>query len=374
MKRMASFDRLRRALLREGEPDFLPLMEFYIHPDIKDEFLTRNSIEAPEDSIGRKNVEREVRFWCNSGYDYVPIEISLRRHPAGIEGTGLSRAREALFLDYTRGRGSRGWVEFVRGMICDLEDFRRFPWPEAEELDYAPLEEIPAFLPGEVKVIVQPGRLFQGVWAFMGFEEFCFALNDRPGLVERMFDQLGGVQLGLVLRALRYDCVGAVWLGDDLAHNSGLMIAPEHYRRLLFPWYRRMAEACEARNVPFIFHSDGKIDDALEDLIACGVQAVHPLEPQSMDIAEVKRRYGNRLAVIGNIDLSYTLTRGSGLEVEEAVKNQIRLLAPGGGYCLGSENSIPDYVPFENYDAMRRAALRYGSYPIAVPIESNETR
>ena len=371
MKRTASFSRLRQALLREGEPDFVPLMEFYIHPDIKDEFLKFNNLEAPEDRIGKKNVEREVCFWCNAGYDYVPIEISLRRHPAQFEGSDLSRAREALFLDYTRGRGSRGWVEFVRGMISDLEDFRCFPWPTADELDYTPLEEIPMFLPGVVKVIVQPGRLFQGVWAFMGFEEFCYALNDQPGLVERMFDRLGGIQLELVRKALQHECVGAVWLGDDLAHNSGLMVAPEHYRRLLYPWYRRIAEACEARNVLFIFHSDGKIDDALPDLIACGVQAVHPLEPQSVDIAEVKRRYGDKLAVIGNIDLSYTLTRGTVPEVEEAVKNKIRRLAPGGGYCLGSENSIPDYVPFRNYDAMRRAALCYGKYPIAVPVESS---
>jgi uroporphyrinogen decarboxylase len=259
-------------------------------------------------------------------------------------------------------------------MIRDLEDFQRFPWPAAEELDYTPLEEIPAFLPEAVKVIVQPGRLFQGVWAFMGFEEFCLALTDQPRLVERMFHQLGSLQLGLVQIALQHDCVGAVWLGDDLAHNAGLMIAPQQYRRLLYPWYRRMAEACSTKNVLFIFHSDGKIDDALEDLIDCGVQAVHPLEPQSMDIAAVKQRYGDKVAVVGNIDLTYTLTRGTAREVEEAVKNKIRILAPGGGYCLGSENSIPDYVPFDNYDTMRRAALRYGKYPIGAFSELNDKR
>ena len=349
----------------------MPLMEFYIHPDIKDEFLKRNRLEAPEDEVGRKNVEREVCFWCNAGYDYVPLEISLRRHPVHVTGTDLARARESMFLDYTRGRGSRGWVELVRGMISDPEDFGRFPWPSAAELDYSPLEEIRRFLPETVKVIVQPGRLFQGVWAFMGFEEFCYALTDQPGLVERMFEKFCGVQVELVRNALQHECVGAVWMGDDLAYNSGLMLAPEHFRRLLFPWYRQMAEACRARNVPFVFHSDGKIDAVLEDLIACGVQAVHPLEPQSMDILSVKRRYGDRLALIGNIDLSYTLTRGSREEVEEAVKSKIRQLAPGGGYCLGSENSIPDYVPFENYDAMRRAALRFGRYPGAAGSESH---
>jgi uroporphyrinogen decarboxylase len=132
-----------------------------------------------------------------------------------------------------------------------------------------------------------------------------------------------------------------------------------------------MAEACRARHVPFIFHSDGNISAVLEDLIDCGIQAIHPLEQKAMDISEVKRLYGNKLGVIGNIDLSYTLTRGTPKQVEDAVKAKIHQLAPGGGYCLGSENSIPDYVPFENYDAMRRAALRYGRYPITEAIEQN---
>jgi uroporphyrinogen decarboxylase len=84
-----------------------------------------------------------------------------------------------------------------------------------------------------------------------------------------------------------------------------------------------------------------------------------------MDIAETKRKWGHKLCLIGNIDLGYTLTRGTPQEVEAEVKHRLREVAPGGGYCLGSSNSVTDFVPLQNYNAMREAALRYGAYPIA---------
>jgi uroporphyrinogen decarboxylase len=82
-----------------------------------------------------------------------------------------------------------------------------------------------------------------------------------------------------------------------------------------------------------------------------------------MDIVEVKHRYGNSLCIIGNIDLAYTLTRGTPPEVEKEVMERIDSLAPGGGYCLGSANSIPEYVRYPNYRAMIETTHRYGKYP-----------
>ncbi len=364
MQRTPDFARLRKTILRQAEPDYIPLMEFYIHPSIKDEFILRNNIEAPEDVIGKKVVERDVCFWYNAGYDYIPIEISLRWHPKNIVGTDLAKARESLFLNYTKGRGSAGWVELVKGMIASIDDFNRFPWPKADELDYSPLDEMRTYLPESVKVIVQPGRLFQGIWAFMGFEDFCFALIDQPALVEKMFHTFCELQVGLVRNAVQFDCVGAVWIGDDIATTSELILAPKYFRKYLFPWFKEMAKICHERDLPLIYHSDGNISKALDDIIECGIAAIHPIEPPAMDIVKVKKEVGDKLCIIGNIDLQYTLTQGTPQEVEIEVKERIKQLGPGGGYCIGSANSIPDYIPYENYEAMRKAALLYGKYPI----------
>ncbi|MGW8250995.1 MAG: uroporphyrinogen decarboxylase family protein [Anaerolineales bacterium] len=115
---------------------------------------------------------------------------------------------------------------------------------------------------------------------------------------------------------------------------------------------------------PLIFHSDGLLDQVLPDIIAAGVDALHPIEPKCMDIAAVKKAYGDRLALVGNLDLGYTLTRGTPQEVRDEVRYLIQNVAPGGGYLLGSANSVTNYVPLENYQAMLEAALDYGKYPI----------
>ena len=72
------------------------------------------------------------------------------------------------------------------------------------------------------------------------------------------------------------------------------------------------------------------------------------------------------MCLLGNIDLGYTLTRGTPEDVREEVKLRIRQCAPGGGYCVASSNSITEYVPFANFMAMRQATLDFGRYPISL--------
>jgi len=158
--------------------------------------------------------------------------------------------------------------------------------------------------------------------------------------------------------------VGALWYTDDLAFKTGLLVSPEVFRQHLFPWMKRIGQTCAERNMPFLYHSDGRLDDVMEDLLDCGIDALHPIEPQAMDIRKLKKDYGHRLCLIGNLDLEYTLTRGTPGEVAEQTRALIRDIGPGGGYCVGSSNSIPSYVPVENYRAMVETTLTCGSYPL----------
>jgi uroporphyrinogen decarboxylase len=200
----------------------------------------------------------------------------------------------------------------------------------------------------------------------MGFERYAFALADNPGLVERLHERIAAVQARVVERALEHRCVGLIWHADDMAYRTGLMVSPAILRRYIFPTYARMNEMCRQQGVLTVFHSDGKMDDLMEDIIAAGFDAFNPIEPVAMDIRALKQRVQGRLSLIGNVDLSYTLTMGTPAEVEEEVRGLIRDLAPGGGYALASANSIPEYVPWENFVAMHAAWARWGRYPIRV--------
>jgi uroporphyrinogen-III decarboxylase len=100
----------------------------------------------------------------------------------------------------------------------------------------------------------------------------------------------------------------------------------------------------------------------LDDLLALGMNGLANVEPNAMDIVELKKKYGRLICLMGNIDLHYTLTRGTPEETEAEVKKRIQELGPGGGYILASSNGLTAYCQPENVLAMSRALLKYGYY------------
>ena len=103
----------------------------------------------------------------------------------------------------------------------------------------------------------------------------------------------------------------------------------------------------------------------MEDIINSGVDVIQPIDPSCLDIVEFKKIYGDRICMVGNVS-NELLRSGTSAEVEARVKELLSKVAPGGGYCLGSGNSVPDWARFENYMAMRDATLKYGVYPIQI--------
>jgi uroporphyrinogen decarboxylase len=157
--------------------------------------------------------------------------------------------------------------------------------------------------------------------------------------------------------------VGGVWVIDDLCYGSGPMIDPKFFRKYVFPWYEEIAKICHQNNFLLFFHSDGNLWQIIDDLIAIGFNAIHPIDPTSMDIREVKEKLGEKIGIMGNVDVDL-LARGTRDEVREITKKLLYEIAPGGGFALGSGNSVPNWAKFENYQAMRETALELGKYPI----------
>jgi uroporphyrinogen decarboxylase len=346
------FGRVRKALLRQGEPDRVPLLEISVDASLKSRFLGRPV----------RTVEDDVEFWIGAGYDTVPAEAGVHLF---VKDLAMTRHRAAYGVDASV-LGERDWAPEGIGPIASQADLDSFPWPDVADLDFSRFAVLERALPAGARTIAVLGKVFTAVWWLLGFEGLCLALAEDSRLVERVFERVGQLQLATLERMLDFPSVGAVWNADDVAYSESLLVAPAVLRRHLFPWYSRMGDLCARRDVPMVFHSDGKLDDVLDDVVECGFDALNPIEPKAMDIVDVKRRYGDRLCLIGNVDLGYTLTRGTPEEVRAEVRERIRALAPGGGYCVASSNSIPEYVPYANFEAMREATLEYGRYPIGV--------
>ncbi len=330
--------------LRRGIPDRVPFADLGIAQEIKDAFMGR-PVVTPQD---------EVDFWVAAGYDFVLLDLDLSNTPQMKDYVLTSKLAE----DY------QGEHIMPTGFIRNRQNFEHFEWPTAFNVDFGKLEAIEPHLHPDMKYLVVSGHIFSLAWQLMGFEAFCTMLHDDYELVEAIVQRLGDETLQFLDKLLSYDTVGAVAMCDDIAYTSGPMISPHWLRKLVFPWVTRFAEICHDHGRPVIFHSDGKLDMVMEDIIRTGVDGLNPIEPKCMDIVQVKRKYGDRIALFGNVDLGYTLTRGTPTEVKDEVRYLIKHVAPGGGYILGSANSIPKYVPVDNFRALVEAAYEYGCYPI----------
>jgi uroporphyrinogen decarboxylase len=344
------FARFRAAVTCQGQPDYVPFADISVYAGHKTRLLGHPV----------RGLEDEVAFARCIGYDFVPFGIGFHQTPALLHA--MAEGHHAASGDTAPGAGEtveRRWAAGRSSAITCDADFDAFPWPDPDDLDDSFLTEADQRLPASMKVICLIGKVFNPVWWLTGFETFAVLLGENPGLVERLFEKVGSFQLRVLERCLEHRCVGALWHADDVAFNTGLVVSPRVLRRYAFPWFRRMVELAHQAGAVAVYHSDGKLDSIIEDIIGMGFDGLNPVDPMCMDIVALKERVGGRLGLLGNIDLRYTLTLGAPHEVEAEVKARIEALAPGGGYCLSSANSIPDYVPFENYLAMRDAWVKH---------------
>ncbi len=359
--REPDFFRMRKALLSEGEPDFVPLFDG-VDRDIKSAFL----------GTAVTDLKGDIEFAVAAGYDFIHIMVGLRTL-IGWGGRGqrtkisvekpLFRSTRAHYSRLSDQEDERNWAEEGKGAISTIDEFERFPWPAINDFDYSSFEVAKTLLPPKMKVIVTIDGVYATTWKLMGGETFYLSLVENPELVSLVFERVGYIQYECAKKAISFDCVGAFRVNDDIAYNQGLQIAPKYLRKYFFPWVRRVGEIIRQRDLPYIYHSDGNIYEVMDDIIEAGFNALHPIQPV-MDIRYLKRKFGDRLCLVGNIDMDI-LARGTPEEVEELVKRNLRDIAPGGGYIVGASNSIPEYIPLQNYNAMRETTLRYGRYPIS---------
>jgi len=192
----------------------------------------------------------------------------------------------------------------------------------------------------------------------MGLDVFSIMLFEEPDLVKEIHRRFSEWSAAVVEHLNKMD-FDFYWAFDDVADTKAPWVSPDMYEEFLKPYQEIVAGAMRK---PWIYHSDGNLGPLLENILPLGMSALHPVQPSAMDIFKLKRDYGTRVCIVGNIDLDYTLTRGTPAEVDAEVKEKIERVGRGGGYILSSANSLPDYVKPENALAMGQALDRYGWY------------
>lgn len=339
------------AALNKQEPDRVPFAEFIIEPDIRAAFLGH----PPQ------NHRDQIDFFTRAGYDYYPLAMSIVD-----PGRALGGKAAKSFSIFDHAYTERTWAANTQGVISSRDDFLSYPFPKIEDIDIGLLDEVAPLLPDGMQIIVIIGKLYTANWLLQGAETFYKNIKLNIELVEMIYDKIIPLQFEVFERVVDHPSVGAIWHPDDMAGNSGPLVNPDHLREYVFPWYKKMGEICRQLGKPMIYHSDGDITTLLDTVIDAQFSGIHPIDPNAMDINLVKKEYGDRLALLGNINMDFPLSRGTPEDVEELVRKRIHDLAPGGGYVLSSSNSVAEYIPLENYHAMLQAGHKFGQYPISI--------
>jgi len=251
--------------------------------------------------------------------------------------------------------------------IETINEMLSYPFPDvAADYRYARLPERVEALKQRGFAVAgsltfEGGAFFECAWLLRGLDGILMDFALRPEFAEALLDRI--VELSAEV-ARRYAEAGVdmLYTGDDVGTQRGLMMSPDTYRRFLKPRLASVIAAARRVNpkVHVFYHSDGKIDPIIPDLIEAGVTVLNPVQPECMNPAELKRKYGDRLAFWGTVGTQTTMPFGTPADVRRVVKERIETIGKGGGLVIAPTQILEPDVPWENVVAFFEAVEEYG--------------
>ena len=345
---MNGYERIAAALeLRE--PDQIPIMEWLIHGNV---------IEA----------------LCPGGDHFDFIE---RMDLDGVCVGGRhfpkhSDYSDAFYIDRWGTRWARTAEAYapVEGPIKSEADLERLKPPSPyDDTLIADLEQAVQRFKGKRFITYMARADFMSAADLRGLTNLLVDFIDNPKLAHGVLQVVSDYYCTLARRAIEAGA-DAVAFSDDWAHSTGPFMSPALFREFVLPYFTRAVQTAKDAGGYVFKHCDGKIWSIMDMTVEAGIDAINPIQPDAgMDIGEVKRLYGDRVCLAGNIDCGHTLSNAPIEQVVREVKEAIRKAGPGGGYIMMSSNSLHSSVNPQNYKAMIEATKTYGKYPLDVDVE-----
>jgi len=344
-----TFIRRARVALKAGE-DFDPYrywdLDFVVITPNMDPCIT--GIQVLEEA-GKRQVVRtgfgatiEVRASCT-----MPLFLDF--------GTKTCEQMEAVSFDDPRDK--RRYFEAIDDQINSVQDVLTLGLPPFVDRVNAYADDFCVF--GSV---CEPHEM---IWRIMGTENVLIKLAEAPRRMARFVERLGDFLVGIVegqIEAAKGRLAG-LYIWGDIAYDKGMFFSPDYWRHVYQPQLKRICEAAHAAGLKTIYHGCGNASVVFEDMMEAGVDAYNPLEAKaSLDVLDLKRRFGERWAFNGNIDVRVLATNDRD-KIRREVLTKLNA-AKGGGYILQSDHSVPDSVAPATYDYVIQLAREYGKYPL----------
>jgi len=340
---------------RKGTPDRVYYIELFQDAEIAnavaEQFDLTARLDRSDPDYERKKYIAVQRF-C--GFDYVVAGMAgqdLQLHSQMIEDTAQ--------LQHS---GGRSYQDEHCGPITNWQEFEKYPWPDPH--DPAATKELEWFqknLPEDMCIIGGlTGHFAEELTWLMGYESLCYALYDQQDLVAAIVEKLHERFRVHTERLLQFDRVKMIWGSDDMGFKTATLISPDDLRRYVLPGHKMLVEMTHATGRLYLLHCCGNVKEIIDDLTDdVKIDAKHSFEDTIEDVRLVKQTYGKKIALLGGIDVDF-LCRSDEADIRKRVRETLDICLEGGGYCLGTGNSVANYIPLDNYLTMVDEGRLYG--------------
>jgi len=200
-----------------------------------------------------------------------------------------------------------------------------------------------------------------------GTENFLCDHYLHPDELGHLADRVVELRLQAIRGWAQTGKVDAVWIFDDWGVQDRLLIRPELWRQFYKPRYARMIAEAHRYGLAFIVHSCGKIDDVLDDCIEIGLDVIQQDQQENMGLENLSRRFGGRICFFNPVDIQSVMQRGTPQQVAAYARRMVKLLGDFNGGFIAKWYNDPEGAGHsqENIEAMCRAFVEYGVYPLA---------
>ncbi len=318
-------------------PDRPTLFEFFLHDKMYEQ-LSGQVLKGK--SFLKSNIIKMMAY-RQAGFDYFTLS-----YPEGfVFSSNEHNTLKSISLNET-------------AIIKNEEDFACYKWPDANGYDYSYIDNMKESIPKGMKAIIySPGGLLENTTQLLGYDNMCLLLFDNFDFVKKVVDKIGDTLYKFYENVMGNDLIGAAIVNDDWGFNTQTMINEKWMRQLIFPWQKKIVKLIHSHGKKAILHSCGQLKNVMDDVIEdMAFDAKHSFEDNILPIEQVIEKYGNKIAILGGIDLHYICTHTC-QEIQQRARQLLAMTANFGGYALGTGNSVPDYIEAEKYYALILTAL-----------------
>jgi uroporphyrinogen decarboxylase len=251
----------------------------------------------------------------------------------------------------------RGWEELIRPHLLDERTYER-------RLDFTLYRNLRDKCAREnLFMCVSVHGCFDLINKMCGHQYLLMGMATDPDWIRDMRDVYANVTVKLLkILFAKEGLPDGLWMWDDLGFKHRPFMAPAMYRELIYPGHKRVFDFAHSRGLAVVLHSDGLVEPLIPHLIEAGIDCLQPLEAKAgMDLLQIKKTYGQRIALIGGMDVRELISNDLG-RVRQELERKLPQAMAGSGYVLQVDHSVPNQVSYDTYRYFVAEGLRIGTY------------